>query len=306
MTTPENADVLQDWRGNAYTIGDRILYPRMSGRSCEMQEGRVTKINRDDKGKVSSVGVQPHRSSRYFGRYSGKAVTILIVNNITRVLEPDDVVAMPWQEQSVLDTHVRETHGDSLAEITKQMQKAAGKRYWSLYSAPAAEIAEYYSLVENYHQLLHEGETQNGIVHVHDHNLRSHDFEQRVERTERRTRVIGWKNKESGVVWDRDQYAQATGVNYGFDHSPPDWRDRDRYTYNNRSYYNGYDAAGRRILREPWVSKWERLTEEYDHEFFANYCKHCDVKMDQNNHGRKASIDATICEKNAPNNEESE
>jgi hypothetical protein len=33
-----------DWRGNAYTIGDTVLYPRMSGRSCEMAEATVADI----------------------------------------------------------------------------------------------------------------------------------------------------------------------------------------------------------------------------------------------------------------------
>lgn len=30
-----------DWRGHDYTVGDTILYARMSGRSCEMAEGIV-------------------------------------------------------------------------------------------------------------------------------------------------------------------------------------------------------------------------------------------------------------------------
>lgn len=30
-----------DWRGHDYTVGDTILYARMSGRSCEMAEGVV-------------------------------------------------------------------------------------------------------------------------------------------------------------------------------------------------------------------------------------------------------------------------
>lgn len=35
---------LTDWRGNPYAIGTLILYPRMSGRSCEVQEGTVLDI----------------------------------------------------------------------------------------------------------------------------------------------------------------------------------------------------------------------------------------------------------------------
>jgi hypothetical protein len=30
-----------DWRGNDFTVGDTILYARLSGRSCEMAEGVV-------------------------------------------------------------------------------------------------------------------------------------------------------------------------------------------------------------------------------------------------------------------------
>jgi len=33
-----------DWRGNDFTVGDTILYARMSGRSCEMAEGVVVDL----------------------------------------------------------------------------------------------------------------------------------------------------------------------------------------------------------------------------------------------------------------------
>lgn len=305
MTTPENPDTLTDWRGNTYTIGDRVLYPRTSGRSCEMQEGRVLKVNRKDGTKVSSITIQPYRSSRHFGRWDGKAVGITIIDNITKVMEPERVVAMPTQSPSELENHLSETHGErqSINAAKKVMEKAIGERYWSHRATPEQE-AQYHDLLAAAHELAHNGEST-GLVHVHDHNLRSHDFEQRVERTERRVRTIGWKHKTSGAVWDKERYVQATGMHYGFDNSPPDWRNRDRHSYG-VSPYNGYDLAGRRIVREPWVSEWEKITEEYDHEFHANYCKYCDVKMDQNNHGRKALIEETICKKNAPNNEESE
>ncbi|TDB90942.1 hypothetical protein E1264_03815 [Actinomadura sp. KC216] len=35
---------LTDWRGNEYGVGDLVLYPRMSGRSCEVREARVLDI----------------------------------------------------------------------------------------------------------------------------------------------------------------------------------------------------------------------------------------------------------------------
>jgi len=33
-----------DWRGNPYTVGDTVLYPRLSGRSVHMCEGVVTDL----------------------------------------------------------------------------------------------------------------------------------------------------------------------------------------------------------------------------------------------------------------------
>ncbi len=33
-----------DWRGNDYTVGDTILFARMSGRSCEMAEGVIVDL----------------------------------------------------------------------------------------------------------------------------------------------------------------------------------------------------------------------------------------------------------------------
>jgi hypothetical protein len=33
-----------DWRGNDFTVGDTVLYARLSGRSCEMAEGVVTDL----------------------------------------------------------------------------------------------------------------------------------------------------------------------------------------------------------------------------------------------------------------------
>lgn len=38
------APVLTDWRGNQFTVGSLVLYPRMSGRSAEIQEATVTDI----------------------------------------------------------------------------------------------------------------------------------------------------------------------------------------------------------------------------------------------------------------------
>lgn len=110
-----------DFRGNEYKVGDIILYPRMSGRSCEMQEAIVLEIKEfedtrwiwnpyydknvpphpvtnprtlDEKFTNFKVRVQPTRSSRDFyrtGTGAGdnkndvKAVWISIVENIAKV-----------------------------------------------------------------------------------------------------------------------------------------------------------------------------------------------------------------------------
>lgn len=37
-------NVWEDWRGNLYTVGSLVLYARMSGRSCEIAEGRIADI----------------------------------------------------------------------------------------------------------------------------------------------------------------------------------------------------------------------------------------------------------------------
>ncbi|MFI6497146.1 hypothetical protein [Nonomuraea typhae] len=42
--TKQQPMTLTDWRGNPFTIGTTIFYPRMSGRSCEIQEGVVIDI----------------------------------------------------------------------------------------------------------------------------------------------------------------------------------------------------------------------------------------------------------------------
>lgn len=46
--------ILTDWRGNDYTIGDTVLYPRTSGRSVEMSEGVVLEIVRGWGGMYNS------------------------------------------------------------------------------------------------------------------------------------------------------------------------------------------------------------------------------------------------------------
>ncbi|GAA4946259.1 hypothetical protein HD597_006786 [Nonomuraea thailandensis] len=45
MTSEQaEARTLTDWRGNPYTVGTTVFYPRMSDRSCEIQEGVVIDI----------------------------------------------------------------------------------------------------------------------------------------------------------------------------------------------------------------------------------------------------------------------
>jgi len=95
-----------DWRGNTYTVGSKVLYPRASGRSVEMREATVLAIvdkeqeyyryDRDAGHRVKatqtvrSVRVQPLRSSRFDRSWSGsehKATTIHNIENITAVTD---------------------------------------------------------------------------------------------------------------------------------------------------------------------------------------------------------------------------
>ncbi|MEV0617604.1 hypothetical protein AB0I81_30085 [Nonomuraea sp. NPDC050404] len=84
MTSPMT---LTDWRGEPYTVGTLIIYPRAQGRTVEVQEGEVLDIwevvwsgrwmrfepdNADHKGleRVTRVKVQPTgRCSRYDMRH---------------------------------------------------------------------------------------------------------------------------------------------------------------------------------------------------------------------------------------------
>lgn len=98
---------VEDFRGNTYGVGDTVLYPRMSGRSCELQEGTVVEIKwyedseyyRDEPSgrwltrpvQKHKVRVQPTKSSR-FGRnavnWAGtetKPVWISIGENVVKV-----------------------------------------------------------------------------------------------------------------------------------------------------------------------------------------------------------------------------
>lgn len=100
---------MTDWRGRSYQTGDGIVYPRMSGRSCEMSDGMVTDIwetRRDrekwewvrkdpgapwQEGDEWRVQIQPYNSSRDFGRGGWghnadkplSKVTIIVIDNIT-------------------------------------------------------------------------------------------------------------------------------------------------------------------------------------------------------------------------------
>lgn len=46
-----NETVAVDFRGNEIRVGDTVLYPRMSGRSVEMTEARVERIDVNPKGR---------------------------------------------------------------------------------------------------------------------------------------------------------------------------------------------------------------------------------------------------------------
>jgi hypothetical protein len=95
-----------DWRGNTYTVGSTVLYPRASGRSVEMQEAEVLAIkDTEHTGRrynietrqyetyeyiKRTVRVMPAKSSRFDRsewRGPRKATTILNVENITAVTD---------------------------------------------------------------------------------------------------------------------------------------------------------------------------------------------------------------------------
>lgn len=85
-----------DWRGNPIRVGTCVLYPRMSGRSVEMQEGFVEEIkpvvreryNYETKEREPvteySFKITRDRSSR-FDKWAEKSVWILIGENVTAV-----------------------------------------------------------------------------------------------------------------------------------------------------------------------------------------------------------------------------
>lgn len=103
-----------DWRGIVFNVGELVLYPRMSGRSCEIQEGTVLAIKERHYFRQKFVGwsgeqfksdrlyedvpafdrkvnIKPTHSSRNFGHYSwqteaeSRPVWIQIGENVTAV-----------------------------------------------------------------------------------------------------------------------------------------------------------------------------------------------------------------------------
>ena len=68
-------EIVTDWRGNTYTVGSTVLYPRMSGRSVEMCEATVERIWW--KGEEMRVSLRPNgRGARGFYRTDTRAVYI--------------------------------------------------------------------------------------------------------------------------------------------------------------------------------------------------------------------------------------
>jgi hypothetical protein len=89
-----------DWRGNEIRVGTLVLYPRMSGRSCEIQEGYVEQLSPVERRKYNydtreyeqvteyKYKILPTRSSRGFGRGQPRTVTIHIGENVTSLEGP--------------------------------------------------------------------------------------------------------------------------------------------------------------------------------------------------------------------------
>ncbi|MGZ0151890.1 hypothetical protein ACXJJ3_32870 [Kribbella sp. WER1] len=101
MTEPV---IATDWRGNTYTEGSTVLYPRQSGRCVEMREATVLQITDKEEGyyvfdrdagqrvlhtrTVRAVRLMPTRSSRFDRSWTEhKATTIHNVENITAVTQ---------------------------------------------------------------------------------------------------------------------------------------------------------------------------------------------------------------------------
>ncbi|MEU7096037.1 hypothetical protein [Kitasatospora aureofaciens] len=65
---------LTDWRGNEYGVGDIILYPRISGRSCEISEATVVDIwetYRGDRGWKRLAEGEPVPEKEYWNYAEG-------------------------------------------------------------------------------------------------------------------------------------------------------------------------------------------------------------------------------------------
>ena len=84
-----------DWLGNTYMVGDKVLYPRMSGRSVEMALGTVDSFyrgSRDYGDDEIKVRIRVEKGSRFTDWNGDKGnphdrppVTIGIIENITKL-----------------------------------------------------------------------------------------------------------------------------------------------------------------------------------------------------------------------------
>lgn len=93
-------EYVTDWRGNEIRVGTLVLYPRTSGRSCEIQEGYVEQITPVERRKYNydtreyeqvveyKYKILPTRNSRNFYRGEPKPVTIHIGDNVTSLEGP--------------------------------------------------------------------------------------------------------------------------------------------------------------------------------------------------------------------------
>ena len=79
-----------DWLGNEYGVGDRVIYPRMSGQSVEMALGTVDSFYRgsgdygDNEIKVRIRVESFSRFGRWHDPYNSRPVIISIIKNITK------------------------------------------------------------------------------------------------------------------------------------------------------------------------------------------------------------------------------
>lgn len=76
-----------DFRGNIYRVGDTVVYPRMSGRSCELQEAIVVEIKPfNDTRYVENPAFDPNAPSDNYRKVNQRHIPETFINYKVKVL----------------------------------------------------------------------------------------------------------------------------------------------------------------------------------------------------------------------------